>query len=160
MANILTDLFTNNVFIAVLLAGVISQIAKIFIFKSNSRRNRKSEKNEPLEFDFNDWIVTGGMPSAHAAMVGSLITIIFLDQGFTPLFFVVVTFSLIVLRDAIGVRRSVGEEGKMIENIIKYEKIKANKFNYSLGHNPKEVLVGLLIGLSAAIISFSWFNNF
>jgi|TARA_B100001964_G_scaffold223674_2_gene269807 hypothetical protein len=156
MVSVITALFTNNVFVSVLLAGSVSQLVKIFIFKFKYHRNKKKSKNNnPLEFDFNDWIVTGGMPSAHSALVGSLATIIWLNEGFSSLFFVVITFSLIVLRDAIGVRRSVGEEGKMIENIIKYENIKVDKFNYSLGHNPKEVLVGLLIGLIAAVLSYS-----
>ena len=93
----------------------------------------------------------------HSAMVGSLTAIIWLNQGFSPLFFVVMTFSLIILRDAMGVRRSVGEGGKLIEKLIKREKIKVDKFHYSLGHNPKEVLVGLLIGFGAAIISYDIF---
>ena len=156
MVGIITTLFTNNVFLSVLLAGSISPLLKIFIFKFKDRKDKKNPKsNKPLEFDFNDWIVTGGMPSAHSALVGSLATIIWLNEGFSTLFFVVSTFALVVIRDAIGVRRSVGEEGKMIENIIKYEKIKADKFNYSLGHNPKEVIVGLIIGLGAAVLSYS-----
>ena len=145
MVNLITDLFMNNIFLSVLLAGSISQLVKILIFIFKDKQ----------EFQFNDLIVTGGMPSTHSAMVGSLIAIIWLNQGFSPLFFVVLTFSSIVLRDSMGVRRSVGEEGKMIENIIKYENIKVDKFNYSLGHNPKEVLVGLLIGLIAAVLSYS-----
>jgi len=99
-------------------------------------------------------IVTGRMPSAHSALVGSITTIIWLNHGFSPLFFVVFTFSLIVLRDAIGVRRSVGEEGKIIEKLIKYEKIKISKFHYSLGHTPVQVLVGLIIGFGSAVFSY------
>ena len=144
MPTIITDLFTNNIFLSILIAGVISQLAKIliFIFKYEQK------------FHIKDLIVTGGMPSAHSALVGSLITIVGLNQGLSPLFFVILTFSLIVLRDAIGVRRSVGVEGRVIEKIIKYEKIKIGKFHYSLGHNPKEVLVGLIIGFVSAIFSY------
>jgi hypothetical protein len=104
MVNLITDLFMNNIFLSVLLAGSISQLVKILIFIFKDKQ----------EFQFNDLIVTGGMPSTHSAMVGSLIAIIWLNQGFSPLFFVVLTFSSIVLRDSMGVRRSVGEEGKLI----------------------------------------------
>lgn len=144
MYNLIINLFTNNIFLSILLAGSTSQLVKILVFKSKYQQ----------KFHFKDLIVTGGMPSTHSALVGSLTTIIWLTEGLSPLFFAVLTFSFIVLRDAIGVRRSVGEEGKMIEKIIKYEKIKTNKFHYSLGHNPREVFVGLLIGLGAAIISY------
>jgi len=144
MPNIIINLFTNNIFLSILLAGIIAQLAKIFICIF------KYKQIVPLK----DLIVTGGMPSAHSALVGSLTTIIWLNEGFSPLFFVVFTFSLIVLRDAIGVRRSVGEEGKIIEKLIKYEKIKIKEFHYSLGHNSMEVIVGLIIGFSSAVFSF------
>ncbi len=144
MNGLMADLLTNNIFLSIFLAGLISQSAKIMgiILKHKQK------------FQFRDLIATGGMPSTHSAFVGSLMTIVWLDQGFSPLFFVVFTFSLIVLRDSMGVRRSVGEEGKLIEKIIKYENIKAKKFHFSLGHNPKEVLVGLIIGFFSAIFIY------
>lgn len=144
---LLANLFMNNIFLSIFLAGSISQLIKIsiIIFKHKQK------------FQFSDLIATGGMPSAHSALVGSLATIVWLNDGFSPLFFVVLTFSLIVLRDAIGVRRSVGEEGKVIERIIKYEKIKVSKFHYALGHNFTEVAVGLLIGFMSAVFSYAVF---
>ena len=145
MPNLIANLLMNNIFLSILLAGVASQLTKILIFKLKYKQ----------KFHYKDLIVTGGMPSAHSALVGSLTTIIWLNEGFSTLFFAVLTFSLIVLRDAIGVRRSVGEEGKVIEKIIKYEKIKISKFHYSLGHTPKQVAVGLIIGIASALVSYS-----
>ncbi|MCH8003265.1 MAG: divergent PAP2 family protein [Nanoarchaeota archaeon] len=141
---IIADLFANNIFLSILLAGVIAQLAKILIITLKHKQ----------KFHFKDLIITGGMPSTHSALVSSLTTIIWLNQGLSPLFFVVFTFSLIVLRDAMGVRRSVGEEGKIIEKIVKYENIKISKFHYSLGHTPMQVLVGLIIGFISAIFSY------
>jgi len=145
MPNLIANLLMNNIFLSILLAGVVSQLTKILIFKLKYKQ----------KFHYKDLIVTGGMPSAHSALVGSLTTIIWLNEGFSTLFFAVLTFSLIVLRDAIGVRRSVGEEGKVIEKIIKYEKIKISKFHYALGHTPKQVAVGLIIGIASALVSYS-----
>lgn len=147
MPGMMMDLFTNNVFLSILLAGVTSQLTKILIFKFRYKQR----------FHYKDLIVTGGMPSAHSALVCSLTAIIWLNEGFSALFFAVLTFSLIVLRDAIGVRRSVGEEGKVIEKIIKYEKIKVSKFHYSLGHTSKQVAVGLIIGIVSAVFSYAYF---
>lgn len=142
MAFILTELFTNNIFLSIVVAGVITQLVKILIFIFKLKQ----------KFRFNDLIVTGGMPSAHSALVGSLTTIILLTQGLSALFFVVFTFSMIVLRDTVGVRRSVGEEGKVIEKIIKFEKLKIDDFYYSLGHKFTEMVVGLILGIISAIL--------
>lgn len=147
MPGIIADLSTSNIFLSILLAGGISQLIKIMLMLVKSKQ----------EFNINDLIVTGGIPSAHSAMVGALTTIIWLNQGFSPLFFVVFTFSLITIRDAMGVRRSVGEEGKVIEKLIKRQNMIVDKFHYSLGHNPMEVLAGIIIGLISAIFSYSVF---
>ena len=144
MYDLITNLFANNIFLSILLAGGISQLMKVLILMFKHKQ----------KFRFDDLIVTGGMPSTHSAMVGALTTITWLNQGFSPLFFVVLTFSLIILRDAMGVRRSVGEEGKLIEKLIGHKKMEANKFHYSLGHIPVEVAVGLVIGLICAIFSY------
>lgn len=145
MPGLIADLFASNIFLSILLAGGISQLIKIMLMLVKSKQ----------EFNINDLIVTGGIPSAHSAMVGALTTIIWLNQGFSPLFFVVFTFSLIIIRDAMGVRRSVGEEGKVIEKLIKRQNMIVDKFHYSLGHNPMEVLAGIIIGLISAIFSYS-----
>lgn len=144
MVTILTELFTNNIFWSIVVASVLSQLVKIlmFIFKFKQK------------FRFNDLTVTGGMPSTHSALVGSLTTIILLTQGLSALFFAVFTFSLIVLRDTVGVRRSVGEEGKVIEKIIKFEKLEINDFYYSLGHKFTEMVVGLILGIISAIFVY------
>lgn len=147
MNGLIADLFASEIFLSVLLSGSISQLIKIMLLLFRSKQ----------EFNINDLIVTGGIPSTHSAMVGSLTTIIWLNQGFSPLFFVVLTFSFIVLRDSMGVRRSVGEEGKLIEKLIEREKMKVDKFHYSLGHNPVEVLAGIIIGIISAIWIYSIF---
>ena len=144
MGNIASAFFFNKIFLATFIAAVLSQAAKITIILLAKRQ----------KFTTNDLIVTGGMPSSHSAMVGALSTIIGLTEGFTPLFFVVLTFSMLVLRDAMGIRRSVGEEGKLIEKLFKRERIKIDKFHYSLGHTPVQVSAGLLIGVVSAILVY------
>ena len=141
MYNFTDDFLMNKIFLALATAGIISQTLKIFVIHLKLKQR----------FHLHSLVETGGMPSAHSALVSSLNTIIWLTEGFTPLFFVTLTFSLIVLRDAMGVRRSVGEEGKLIEKLMRYEKIKIQDFHYSLGHTPIQVLAGLFIGILSAI---------
>lgn len=143
----MASLFMNNIFLSIVLAGIISQLSKIII--SIFKRKKK--------FNLKYLFVTGGMPSTHSSLVGSLLMIIWLTQGVTPLFFVVLTFSSIILMDSVGIRRSVGEEGKVIEEIIKIGKMEVNKFNYALGHNFIEMVVGLVIGISSAVFIYNFF---
>ncbi len=144
MDNFVTGFLFNKIFLATFIAAFVAQASKILIIVLAKRQ----------KFATHDLIVTGGMPSSHSAMVAALSTIVGFTEGFTPLFFVVLTFSVIVLRDAMGVRRSVGEEGKLIEKLIKHEKIKIDKFHYSLGHTPVQVWAGLIIGVVSAILVY------
>src|SRR3989344_3618305 len=111
----------NIVLLSVLLAGFGSQILKLLILLVRHRK-----------LSWHDVLLTGGMPSSHAAFVVSLATIIF-------------------LRDAFGVRRSVGLEGKAIQQLFKMHHLKS-KFHYSMGHTPLQVFVGSLIGFGTAVL--------
>jgi len=132
----------NQVFWAVLFAGTIAQLLKIAIFILKHHQ----------QFHFADLFVTGGMPSSHSALVISLMISIFLTEGITSLFVMSVVIAAIVIRDAMGVRRTAGEEGKIIHRIIKKLRLKIPEFHYALGHLPEEVLAGCVIG---AVVAFA-----
>tara|TARA_Y100000310_G_scaffold343816_1_gene453267 strand:- start:1315 stop:1725 length:411 start_codon:yes stop_codon:yes gene_type:complete len=124
----------NKIILAVIFAGFGVQLIKLIIYWF---------KHKTLTW--HDLIVTGGMPSSHSAFVVSLATIIYLVEGTTAAFAISLVFGMIVIRDAFGVRRSVGNEGKQIEKLLKLNKIKS-KFHYAMGHTPKQVLVGSILG--------------
>ena len=132
----------SKVIWAVALAGVLATLAKlgIILFTTKSLK-------------WHDLIVTGGMPSTHSAFVVSLATILFLVEGASNTFVISVVLAVIVMRDAFGVRRSVGNEGKAIEKLFKTHKIKS-KFHYALGHTPKQVAVGSVIGFLISLIVY------
>jgi hypothetical protein len=138
----LTQLFTNKVFLSVVIAGVLSQLIKIIIYIVKYHQ----------EFHWKDLFVTGGMPSTHSAFVCSLAVAVGIVQGASDMFILSLLIAVIVLRDAMGVRRTAGEEGKTINKIIKAEKLKIPQVHYSLGHKPIEVIVGSVIGIITAII--------
>ncbi len=130
----------SKIITAVLIAGFGAQLLKIILFLIKHRR-----------LSWHDIIVTGGMPSSHAAFVTSLTTIVFLEEGTSTAFAVSLVLALIVLRDAFGVRRTVGEEGLIIGSLLKKLKIKTEA-HFSLGHTPLQVVVGALTGLVASLI--------
>jgi hypothetical protein len=134
-----------------LLAALIAQTAKFFI-KSN---------HEKISFK----IVTSysGMPSGHAALVTSLVTIIGLEQGIlSPLFAISLVLAIIVIRDAVGIRRYLGEHGRMLNELVKDLKEEPDKpldrtyprLLEKIGHTPAQATVGALIGFGVSLIGF------
>ncbi len=132
----------NKIILAVLFAGFGAQLVKLIALWFRHKT-----------LNWNDLIVTGGMPSSHSAFVVSLATIIFLMEGASTAFAISLVLAFIVIRDAFGVRRSVGNEGKAIEKLFREHKIKS-KFHYSLGHTPLQVVVGAAVGFVVAVIVF------
>lgn len=129
----------NKIALAVLAAGFGAQLLKLLILFFRHKT-----------LSWHDLVATGGMPSSHSAFVVSLASIVFLEEGVSTAFVISLVLALIVLRDAFGVRRTVGMEGKQIEKLLKLHKLKS-KFHYSMGHTPLEVVVGALIGMLTSI---------
>ena len=133
--------------IAVLCAGIISQGLKVIL---NIRKDKKGVA-------LTDLIVTGGMPSTHSALVSSLFAIMLFETGFSALSLIAFILFVIVITDSMGVRRTAGEEAKMLNKIIRLEKLKIHKLHYALGHRPIEVLAGIALGFFVAV--FALFIN-
>jgi hypothetical protein len=127
---------------AVILALVLSQGFKIARIIFVHRQH----------FAFADLFVTGGMPSSHSAMVVALVVAIGLTEGISNLFVLSAVLAAIVIRDALGVRRTAGEEGKLLNRIISMAHFKVKQIHYSLGHTPAEVAVGCLIGALCGLV--------
>jgi len=98
---------------------------------------------------------SGGMPSAHSAVVVSLAGYTFYHQGAnSPLFGVTAIIAGIVMYDSFGVRRSSGEQAKVLNKLIGDMAREGNlrkpddytKLREVLGHQPLEVIVGALLG--------------
>ena len=109
------------------------------------------------KFNFKRILQAGGMPSSHSGVVVSLITMIGKDLGInSPIFAVSVIFALVVMYDAAGVRRAAGKQAKLLNKIVETPGLTGvqvqEKLVEVLGHSPKEVLVGALIGIIVGLI--------
>ena len=106
-------------------------------------------------FDLSQLTSMGGMPSSHSATVCALATTIGKLEGFTsPLFAISFFFALIVMYDAAGVRRTVGDQSVIINRIIA-ELFKDNpEFEKGLkefiGHTRLEIIIGAALGIGLA----------
>lgn len=132
----------DKIIMTLLFAGFGAQLIKIIVFWFKHKK-----------LTWRDIFVTGGMPSSHSAFVVSLAAIIYLAEGTSTAFAISLVLAFIIIRDAFGVRRAVGEEGHVLNQIMKRLKLKT-KIHYSLGHTPLQVLIGSLIGFVIALLVF------
>ena len=113
-------------------------------FLANSARARR------LAFD---QIGLGGFPSTHTAIVSAPAWLIALKQGIgTPVFAVAMGLVMIVVIDAMDLRRKVGR----INRLLKEEFSKspaAQGLRERVGHTPLEILAGLAVGGVAALLA-------
>lgn len=100
---------------------------------------------------------SGGMPSSHSALVCSLATVVALKEGLGASSFAIsVVLAGVVMYDAAGVRRAAGKQARVLNQIIesKGDINVQEKLIELLGHTPKEVFVGAIVGVLLAIVLF------
>ena len=145
-----------NIGIATALAAIsVAQLVKIPL-----------EKIKTGSWNWSTLFETGGMPSSHSAGVTSLATYIALKKGFRTIEFALSTiFGIIVMYDAMGIRRHAGEIAIEVNELDKeVEKIAGKKpgifherrkkdLKERLGHQPSEVLGGALLGIIIGWVS-------
>ncbi|MFD0693921.1 divergent PAP2 family protein [Paenibacillus sp. GCM10027628] len=93
-------------------------------------------------------IGNGGFPSTHTSVVSSVTMLIGFNQGWgTPLFGLAVAVSYVVMIDAVGIRRAVGENAKRINALtVEIAATREADLRERQGHTRLEVLVGLAVG--------------
>ena len=99
--------------------------------------------------------ISGGMPSSHAATTVSVWMVVLMKDGYeSGLFGLATLITLIVCYDAVKVRRSVGEQGYAIQQVIKQSKLSIDLPRAAKGHTPVEVIMGSLLGLIIGLVVF------
>lgn len=99
--------------------------------------------------------VSGGMPSSHTATAAAVWMVVLLKDGIQSGLFGLATFVvLVVTYDAVKVRRSSGEQGEAIQQLIKEQKSNVALPRAAKGHTPKEVIAGALLGVTIGLVVF------
>ncbi|MDR0556832.1 MAG: divergent PAP2 family protein [Treponema sp.] len=142
--------FENSLFLAPITSWFFAQLIKAAIMLSGKRRKTAKDVLEALAWR------TGGMPSSHSALVTSMATAAVFKEGFdSNVFILSLWFALIVIRDAMGVRRASGIQAHVLNLLgkkvsekmgIEYHPVKEIH-----GHTPRQVMVGGLLGIFIAI---------
>jgi len=105
---------------------------------------------------------TGGMPSSHSCCTAGMAVSVGIIDGFNSVpFAIAFCLAIIVMYDAAGIRRSVGVQGRIVNEIMTelfsdHPKLSSERIKEFLGHTPVEVLVGAALGTAIAYIFNCW----
>ena len=138
--------FANPIILSSLTSWFLAQLIKGTVALFQIRKKGSREVLETLLWR------TGGMPSSHAAVVTSMTTAVAFDEGLGSNLFAVSLFvALVVMRDAMGVRRAVGLQAKAL-NLLGSRAAEKQEIDFSpvkeiKGHAPLEVIAGALLGI-------------
>ena len=142
------ELLGNQVLISAVLGWTVAQFLKTVI-------------DMVLNRSFNPERIfgSGGMPSSHSATVCALTTASGMKYGVGSFEFAVsFVLAMIVMYDAMGVRRETGKQAKLLnsvffENILNLDGVfLQEKLKEYVGHTPLQVAAGAILGILIAVL--------
>ena len=136
----------HRIGIAALISGLLAQFLKPFVDLIQKRK-----------FNFLRVLDTGGMPSSHTSVVTTLTVGVAIYQGVSsPLFGITLIMSLYFVFEATGLRQEVGNQAKVLNEIIEKSKethhLDTEKLRELVGHTWAEVIGGFALGLLVALL--------
>ncbi len=144
----LNGILENRILLASFWAWLVAQFLKTVIYVIVN----KNFNPERLLGD-------GGMPSSHSATVMALVTATAFNYGSdTFQFAIAAILALIVMHDAMGVRRETGRQAKVINNMMDWfaefgsELTPEDKLKEFVGHTPTQVFFGALLGIVVGFV--------
>lgn len=143
------QLISNRVLVCGLVSWFLAQFLKPFIYYLITHR-----------WSWGLWFTTGKMPSSHSSLVIGTGLAVGLYDGFnTAEFAVCVAMAMVVLYDAAGVRRQAGYHAQKInllfEELFSGQPISEKRLKEVLGHTPREVVGGALLGVAVPLVIWS-----
>lgn len=144
----------NQILVSAVMGWVVAQFLKTLIdFLLN--KNFNAER----------LVGSGGMPSSHSATMCGMATAAMMKYGVGSFEFgVTFVVSMIVMYDAIGVRRETGKQAKLLNSILMENPLKLNaevfqeKLKEYVGHTPLQVMAGAILGILLALAINPYFQ--
>ncbi len=144
------DIFHNQILVTGGICWVLTQVIKTIIYLIANKQLR-------LERLVGD----GGMPSCHSATVAGITTAVAITEGVgSKLFAITFVFAIIVMHDAMGVRRETGKQARVINDIVSeiterginiMSMSPEERLKEFVGHTGSQVCVGAILGIIIAI---------
>ena len=145
--NFFTDLLQNKILLSAVTGWLVAQVLKTLIHLLFTRK-----------FVVERLVGSGGMPSSHSATVCALATSTCYFYGAASFeFAITVIMAIIVMYDAMGVRRETGIQARVLNEMIKLfsdmgsDMSTQEKLKEFVGHTPLQVLIGALLGIAVAL---------
>lgn len=139
------NILDNSVLLVAAIACLIAQASKLVV---ELIKNRK--------VNLRILVTTGGMPSAHSALVTALATGVGQTVGWaSPEFAIATVFAIIVMYDAAGVRQAAGKQARILNQMIdelfrEHQAFTEDRLKELLGHTPFQVIVGSALGVTVS----------
>ncbi|EEH53867.1 uncharacterized protein MICPUCDRAFT_35562 [Micromonas pusilla CCMP1545] len=137
------SVFDNVGLVAAIIAVFVAQFLKPFAEWARTRRARPSLA-----------LASGGFPSSHSALVAALAAGTGCQVGLAdPGFGCAVVLALVVMYDAMGVRRQAGRHAAAINSLVSglpsdfARAIQEKPLREHIGHTPVQVLAGMGLGV-------------
>ncbi len=141
-------LANNEIFISAAIGWLTAQILKTIIHTALTR-NFVAER----------MVGSGGMPSSHSSTVCALATSTCLQYGSASFEFAIAAFfAIVVMYDAIGVRRETGIQARVLNEMMELFSHMGkgvsmeDKLKEFVGHTPLQVLAGAILGILIAFV--------
>ena len=139
------QIFDNRLLVNSLIAWAVAQIIKTLIYAAIHRK-----------LDFQRLFGDGGMPSGHSATVTAMATTSAIEYGLaSPVFAITAILGIIVMHDAMGVRREAGKHAKILNHLLlslSQDTPPEDVLKEFLGHTPLQVCFGALLGFGVAML--------
>lgn len=141
------EFWRESVLVTCLIAWFAAQLIKVIHTLIVSKK-----------IDFRRFVGSGGMPSSHSSFVTSLATAVGIEEGFSGAAFAIATvMAMVVMYDAAGVRRAAGQQARILNKIVEeWENADFaqtdKRLKELLGHTPKEVFAGGILGIAIALL--------
>lgn len=141
------EVLSNQVLVSAVTGWLTAQVLKTIIDCTLNK-----------SFNAERLVGSGGMPSSHSATVCALTTSAGICFGAASFEFAVsFVLSMIVMYDAIGVRRETGKQAKLLNTILLENPLKLSgeviqeKLKEYVGHTPLQVIAGAFLGVGLAL---------
>ena len=150
LINDISQILDNRILLVAIAACLIAQAIKLII---DVIQNGK--------ISVKVLTTSGGMPSAHSALVTALATGVGENLGWKSAEFAIATiFAIIVMYDAAGVRQAAGKQARILNQMVEELFSDDHKFNEEklkelLGHTPVQVIAGSVLGVAISWLSLS-----
>ena len=148
----ITELLHNRIFVSAALGWMVAHVLKTIIHMILTK-----------QFVAERMVGSGGMPSSHSATVCALATATGMECGAgSPEFAITIMLAIIVMYDAMGVRRETGKQGRVLNEMLEIftnmgkEISPEKKLKEFVGHTPLQVLMGAILGIAIAVILGIW----